>query len=270
MVNSLELKKTANNIRKNIINIGNKSASAHFGGSLSSVDILTYIFSIMNFDTKNMVNNDRDRFILSKGHCALGLYSALFEFGLITEDDLLSFNQDTKDFPTHCVQNIKKGIEVSSGSLGLGLSLGLGKAIALKKRNINKRVFVLAGNGELNEGSLWESIMFAGHKQLDNITLIVDDNGMQNDGASLNVMPVINWSEKLKVFNWQVVDVNGHDFEEMAKAFNISYEGKPLAIVAHTVKGKGISFMENNGKWHHGKLSEEEYQTAISDLEGAV
>lgn len=264
-MNILNLEEYSRNIRQNIIKTGYAVGRAHFGGSMSIVEVLTFLFA-EKLDLRKNSESNRDRFILSKGHCALGLYSALCEFGKISPQELATFNQDNGSFPTHCVENKAKGIELSSGSLGLGLSYSIGLAIALKYKNYDNIIYILVGNGEANEGSFWESVMFAGHKKMDNIVLILDDNGMQNDGDSSNVMPVKNWMEKLTVFSWKTIDIDGHNFSEIAKAFDEPHPNQPLAIISHSTKGKGISFMENDAKWHHAAMTEEEYKIALGEL----
>ena len=257
-------------IRKNIIEAGWASGvrGGHFGGSLSVVDILTVLYkTILKYDVKNPLKTDRDRFILSKGHCAQALYAALHEFGFISKEQLLSFNADNGDFPSHCVLNPQYGIELSSGSLGIGLSFAIGQALAL---NQQIKHYVLVGNGELNEGSVWEAIMFAGHKNIDSICLILDDNGMQLDGFSNTILPISNWKEKFSAFLWDVVEIDGHNFNEIEKALTTIHTGRPLAIIAHTVKGKGISFMENNPQWHHHSLNQEQYNQALIELGDAL
>lgn len=257
-----ELKIHARHIRRNIIKAGYAGKHAHFGGSLSCADILAFLYARQ----MRLSAEGRDKFLLSKGHCALALYATLCEAGFITEEQLLSMNSNGGDFPSHCVWNPKFGIELSSGSLGLGLSFGIGKALALQDRT---KVYVLAGNGELNEGSVWEAAMFAGCRTLNNLCLIVDDNKMQNDGASENILPVSDWAERLRAFGWHTAEADGHDFASLEAAFAAEPVGRPLAIIAHTVKGKGVSFMENAAEWHHHGLTQEEYETALAELENA-
>ncbi len=254
------LRNKAKKIRKAIIEAGFQ-ASSHYGGSLSSADILAYIFSVM----KNNDINDRDRFILSKGHCALGLYATLYEYGFISKEELLSFDSNDGAFPTHCVKNIKKGIELSSGSLAMGLSFAIGQAIAFDKKHSNNKIYVLAGNGEANEGSFWEAVMFAGCKKINNLILILDDNKMQLDGRSENILPITQWRDKFEAFGWNVVEIDGNNMQEIINIFE-SNKKYPLAIISNTIKGKGVSFMENVDKWHHNKLSEVEYHRAIKEL----
>lgn len=264
MPNTQNLKKRANNIRKNILNASRKGVTAHFGGSLSCVDILSYIYSSM------IVNNtQRDRFIMSKGHCSLALYATLCEFGYITKEELLSFDDNGGNFPTHSIQNKEKGIELTSGSLGMGLSYAIGQAIALTPKKISNKIYVLVGNGETNEGSFWEAISFAGAKKINNLILVIDDNKMQLDGLSENILPISKWREKFEAFEWQAVEIDGHNFDEIIEAFNTKTE-KPLVIIANTIKGKGISFMENNPKWHHSSITEEQYFQAVKELEDVI
>lgn len=262
MLNINDLKKHAKNIRKSIVNVGFNSPTTHFGGALSCIDILAYIYS--NFIQKN--NTKKNRFILSKGHCAIALYATLYEFGFISKEDLLSFNSNGGEFPSHCVKKTEKGIELSSGSLGMGLSFAIGQAIALKRKNINNKIFVLTGNGEANEGEFWEAVMFAGHKNIDNLILILDNNNLQNDGRSKDVLDITKWKEKFEAFNWNTVEIDGNNMEEIVNAFE-NNKKYPLVIISNTIKGKGISFMENVPKWHHNSLTEEEYNQAMKELE---
>lgn len=263
----MDLRNRAKNIRKNILDAGFACGvkGGHFGGSLSIADIMAVLYGkVMHYDINNPSDENRDRFILSKGHCAQALYATLCEFGFITREQLLSFNANGGDFPSHCVKKPKFGIELSSGSLGLGLSFVIGQALGLGNK-IN--FFVMVGNGEMNEGSFWEAAMFAGHKKISSVCAIIDDNQMQLDGFSKNIMPVSDWGEKLKAFGWTVVEIDGHDLNAIETAFKTERNGKPLAIVAHTIKGKGVSFMEGNPEWHHNKLDEEQYVTACEELE---
>lgn len=261
------MKNRANNIRRNIIETAHNSGAAHLGGALSCVDALVYLYEKqMKSNTKNSLDANRDRFVLSKGHCALALYATLCEFGFITREELNTFNADDGLYPAHCVQNLEKGIELSSGSLGMGLSFAIGQAIALKKKDIDNKVYVLAGNGEANEGSFWESVMFAGSKNINNVCLILDNNNMQLDGNSNNILPVENWTERFVAFGWEASKADGHDFASLENAFDIKSRSQPLFILLETIKGKGVSFMENNKDWHHRKMTEEEYACAIKEL----
>lgn len=261
MIDIDKLEKHSKNIRKMIIKTAKLSPTAHYGGCLSCADIMAYIFSVLSI--KNEI--ERDRFILSKGHCALALYAALKEFDYITQDELETFNQNGGDFPSHCVKNLAKGIELSSGSLGMGLSFATGQALALKMRNLSNKIYVLAGNGEANEGSFWESVMYIGAKQINNIILFLDNNKMQNDGFSENVLPVNNWAERFESFGWNAISIDGHDYSQIGAIENYQND-KPMAVVLNTIKGKGISFMENNDKWHHSGISDDEYEQALKEL----
>ena len=261
----MNIEQKAQNIRKSIIEAGHACGvkGGHFGGSLSMADLMAVLFGkVIHLNPENVTQMVRDRFILSKGHCAQALYATLYEYGFITHEQLLSFNANGSDFPSHCVKKTEFGIDLSSGSLGLGLSFALGQALGYKQSNI----YVMAGNGELNEGSFWEAAMFAGHKNICSVCLIVDDNQMQLDGLSQDIMPVDDWAQKLKAFHWEVVEIDGHNFEDIETALSRE-RNKPLAIIAHTVKGKGVSFMEGNPEWHHHVLNDEQYALAMSELE---
>lgn len=263
----MDLRNRAKNIRKNILDAGFACGvkGGHFGGSLSIADIMAVLYGkIMRYDINNPSDENRDRFILSKGHCAQALYATLCEFGFITREQLLSFNANGGDFPSHCVRKPALGIELSSGSLGLGLSFAIGQALG---SNGKIDLYVMVGNGEMNEGSFWEAAMFAGHKKISSVCAIIDDNQMQLDGHSGDIMPVSDWGNKLKAFGWTVAEIDGHDLDAIENAFKTERNGKPLAIVAHTVKGKGVSFMEGNPEWHHNKLTDEQYVLACEELE---
>ena len=274
-----ELIDHARNIRRNILEAGHKAGAMHFGGSLSLVEILAFLYGEkMRYDAENPQWEERDRFVLSKGHCGLALYAALAEFGFITHEQLMAVDDNGGCFPSHCVQNVKYGIELSSGSLGLGLSFALGQALALggnagrvtlpsrDECEDSPKLYAVVGNGEINEGSFWEAAMYAGAKGVENLCVVVDDNGMQLDGVSTEVMPVKNWGERLAAFGWSVAEADGHDFDSLRTAFATPHDDKPLAVVAHTIKGKGVSFMENAPEWHHGRMNEEQYHTAIGGV----
>lgn len=267
----------ARDIRRNILEAGYKAGAMHFGGSLSMVDAMAYLYGeAMRYDVGNPEWPERDRFIQSKGHCGLALYGTLCEYGFITREQLMSIDDNGGDFPSHAVRNVKYGIEVSSGSLGLGTSFAIGQALALSSglrvpgSEVRvPQIYVLVGNGEINEGCFWEAAMFAGAKKVENLCVTVDDNRMQLDGPSANVMPVDNWGERLAAFGWTVAEADGHDFDSLRSAYNTQRNGKPLAVVAHTVKGKGVSFMENAAEWHHNKLTEDQYRQALAEVGGA-
>lgn len=241
----------------------------HIGGALSMADILAVLYGdIMKYDVQNPKDNNRDRFILSKGHDCLGLYAALNIAGFITDEELrANYLQDFGFLPTHPVKNIEKGIECSSGSLGMGLAFGIGEALAAKMENRSSRIYVVVGDGECEEGSCWEAFMSAVQYKLDNITLFLDRNGLQSDGFTKDIMPV-NYPVAFKALGWNVIEVDGHDVEALEKSVidAIEFPERPTVIIADTVKGKGVSFMENNNAWHHGHLTEEQYQQAMEEL----
>jgi transketolase len=269
--NESQLKETALEIRKVMIDMGyNCGTSAHFGGGLSMVEILTTLYSnILNYDIQNTSWDDRDRFILSKGHGVLGFYASLYVFGLIGKNEIASFQQDESEFIAHPIMDLKYGIESSNGSLGHGLSLGVGVAMAAKLKKKDFKVYVMLGDGECNEGSVWEAVMCAYHHNLNNLVAIVDRNSMQNDGESKDVMSFFSLEKAWEGFGWNVISVDGHNFNELEKGLLLK-DGltKPTVVIANTTKGKGISFMENVPSWHHGKLTENTYEQAKSELNG--
>ena len=258
-------------MRKNILDMALSagSESSHFGGGLSIVEITATLFgSIMSYDPKNPEWEDRDRFILSKGHGCLGYYTALHEIGFISKDDLMKFEKTNSYLLGHPVMNRKKGIEFSNGSLGMGLSIGIGVALAAKKRKKNYKVYVLIGDGECNEGSVWEAAMAAPNFKLNNIISIVDRNNLQQTGTNKEIMSVGDIAEKWRSFAWDVIELDGHNIKELYDAFsNERNSTKPLAIIANTIKGKGFSFSENNNDWHHKIMSKSQYELAIKELE---
>ena len=256
-------------MRKNILDmaINAGTESSHFGGGLSIVEITATLYGeIMNYKINEPEWKGRDKFILSKGHGVLGLYSALAEVGIISQLDLKKFEKSGGFLFGHPIMNVQKGIEISSGSLGMGLSVGIGMAIASIKKKINNKIFVLLGDGECNEGSNWEAFMSAPKYELDNLFLIVDRNNLQQTGSNVEIMSIGNISEKLKSFGWHVVEINGHNIKELLNAFSLHKKNKPIAIVANTIKGKGFSFSENNNDWHHKILSKSQYDSAIKEL----
>ena len=264
-MDNAELIAHACNIRRSILEAGHKAGAMHFGGSLSVVEILAFLYGEeMRYNVTDPERCDLDRLIVSKGHCGLGLYAALNEFGVITKDQLLTVGVNGGDFPPQLMRNPRYGIEMSSGSLGLGLSFAIGQAISLTHSN----VFALVGNGEANEGSFWEAVMFAGAKKCENLCVILDDNRLQLDGESTAVMPIDNWAERFAAFGWTVAEADGHNFDSLRSAFKTSRQGSPLVVVANTVKGKGVLFMENVPGWHHGKMTEEQYRQALTENGG--
>lgn len=269
----LELKKVANEVRKGILTATHSAKSGHPGGSLSSADIFTYLyFEEMNIDPKNPKKDDRDRFVLSKGHTAPGYYSAMAHRGYFPVDELKTLRKVGSHLQGHpCMQHID-GIDMSSGSLGQGISSAVGMAIGGKMDNKDYRVYTLLGDGEIQEGQVWEACMLAGHRKLDNLVVIVDNNGLQIDGNIEDVCSPYPIDKKFEAFNFYVINVNdGNDMEQIKDAFLVArkVKGKPVAIIAKTVKGKGVSFMENKASWHGVAPNDEEYKLAMEELEKA-
>ena len=242
--------------------------SSHFGGGLSIVDITATLYGeIMNLDTNNPEWEGRDRFILSKGHGVLGYYTALSEIGYISEEDLGTFEKNGSYLYGHPVMNRSKGIEFSNGSLGMGLSLGIGVALAGKRKKIDYKVYVLMGDGECNEGSVWEAAMAGAHYRLDNLVAILDKNNLQQTGANSEIMSVGDLVSKWESFGWSVSEIDGHNIPDIYDALmNANNQKGPYAIVANTIKGKGFSFSENNNIWHHAPLSSSQYEAALEEL----
>ena len=265
-----ELRVHARKIRKGALKAAfSCGTSAHLGGGLSLVEILSVLYgAVMNTAQRTLPYAEMDKFILSKGHGVLGLYTALAEFGIITAEQLATFQQDGSDLIAHPVMNEALGIESSSGSLGQGISMGVGLALAAKKKGYAYQTFVLCGNGESNEGSVWEAAMSAVQFGLDNFTLILDNNHMQSDGASDEILAVSDrYAAMLNAVGFATIEADGHDVPALMAAFQRKREaGRPRAVVAHTVKGKGVSFMENDNDWHHNRLTEEQYQRAIAEV----
>tara|TARA_B100000900_G_scaffold156542_1_gene133068 strand:- start:140 stop:985 length:846 start_codon:yes stop_codon:yes gene_type:complete len=268
ILDNIEIK--ALNMRKNILEmafLGN-GKSSHIGGGLSIVDIVaTLYFGILRIDNDNPLDKNRDRFILSKGHGVLGFYTALFEKGLISRGELMSFNKSGTFLFGHPIMNKSKGIEFSNGSLGMGLSLGVGVALSGFIRKLDYKVYVLLGDGECNEGSIWEAVMSASHFNLRNIIAIVDKNNLQQTGSCEKIMSMGDLSSKWRSFDWNVIEVDGHNIKDLYNVFCSSKDQKkPLVIIANTVKGKGFSFTENNNSWHHGPLTKSQYNIGIEEL----
>ena len=257
----------ANRIRRRNLDMGLAAGASgsHLGPALSMVEIMAVLYGgVMRYDPKNMVGEPRDRLILSKGHGGQGLYAALAELGILTKEDIDSFQQSGSTFTTHPIMNRAKGIEFSNGSLGMGLSLGIGVALALKRKNSNSQVYVVLGDGECNEGSIWEAAMAAVHFKLDNLTAIIDRNNMQLGGDSKVIMDTGNMAGKWRAFGWDSADVPGHDIEALFATLHRSRNSnRPFAVVAHTIKGKGYAFCEGQPGWHHGMVTKSIYESAI-------
>lgn len=257
----------AKNMRRNILTMIHDANSGHPGGSLSAVEILTYLyFKEMNIESPT--DDNRDRFVLSKGHGAPVLYSALMEKGFISKDLIGTLRQINSKLQGHPDMKKLPGIEASTGSLGQGLSIANGMALAFKLDNKKNRVFALLGDGEIQEGMIWEAAMLASHYNLDNMTAIIDHNGLQIDGKNNDVMTVEPIDKKFEAFGWHVIKADGHDFESLEKAFEErkTVTGKPAVIIAETTKGKGCSFMEDKASWHGKAPNDEEYCSAMDEL----
>ena len=265
----LELKKIATDIRIGAVTAVFNAKSGHPGGALSSADILACLyFNELNVDAKNPKDENRDRFVLSKGHSCPGLYSALALKGFFPYEELKSFRHTGALLQGHPDMKAISGVDMSAGSLGQGFSCACGMALAGKLNNKNYRTYALVGDGESQEGQVWEAIMFAAHYKLDNLLMIIDNNGLQIDGRVEDVMNVMPYESKLNAFGWNVITIDGHNIEEILDAFAKAKEvkGKPTAIIAKTVKGKGVSFMENQASWHGKAPNEEQYNIAINEL----
>ena len=271
-MNTLELKKMANEVRKSIVSAVHSAKAGHPGGSLSAADIFTYLyFEELNIDPKNPDKPDRDRFVLSKGHTAPGYYAALAHRGFFPVEDLLTLRHLGSYLQGHpCMQHIP-GVDMSSGSLGQGISAAVGMAIGGKLDNADYRVYTLLGDGEIQEGQVWEASMLAAHRKLDNLVVIVDNNGLQIDGPIDQVCSPYPIDKKFEAFNFHVINVNAHDFDELRAAFKEAREtkGMPTAIIAHSLKGKGVSFMEGSVDWHGKAPNDEQFAVAMADLEKA-
>ena len=251
------------NILSMALNAG--SNSSHFGGALSIVEILATLFSsIMKRDGKKL---NQDRFILSKGHACLAYYAALSEIGLIRKKELLTFEKNNSSLLGHPVKNDKLGIDFSTGSLGMGLSSGIGLSISIKKRKLFHNVFVVIGDGECNEGSIWEAALSAPNLGLNNLYVIIDNNGFQQTGSNKDIMSMVDLKNKWKSFGWHTEEVDGHNVKELQQIFLSTKKiNQPKAIIAKTIKGKGFSFSENNNDWHHKVLSKTVYENALKEL----
>ena len=270
-MNKLELQKMANEVRKGIVTGVHAAKAGHPGGSLSAADLSTYLyFEEMNVDPKNPQDPDRDRFVLSKGHTAPGLYATLAHKGYFPVEDLVTLRHIGSHLQGHPCMQHTPGLDMSSGSLGQGISAAVGMALSAKLRNKSYRVYTLLGDGEIQEGQVWEAAMFAGARKLDNLVVIVDNNGLQIDGKVEDVCSPYPIDKKFEAFNFHVINVaDGNDMAQLRAAFDEAktVKGMPTAIVMKTVKGKGVSFMENQVGWHGKAPNDEEYAQAMADLE---
>ena len=266
----LGLKKQANEIRKGIVRAVHSAKSGHPGGSLSAADIMTYLyFEELNVDPANPKMANRDRFVLSKGHVAPALYSTLAHRGFFPVEELTSLRKVGSFLQGHPDMKGTPGVDMSSGSLGQGISVAVGMALSAKLSNEDYRVYTLLGDGEIQEGQVWEAAMFAGFKKLDNLVVIVDNNNLQIDGSIDEVCSPYPIDEKFKAFNFNVINIDAHDFTQIKDAFDKAKatKGQPTAIIAKSIKGKDVSFMENKANWHGSAPNDEQFEQAIKDLE---
>ena len=269
---NLQLKKIANEVRKNIVTGLHSAKSGHPGGSLSAADMVTFLYyEEMNVDAKNPKNPNRDRFVLSKGHAAPVLYGVLAEKGFIPKEDIVTLRKPDSYLQGHPDMKHTPGVDMSSGSLGQGVSTAVGMALAGKMDHKDYRVYTLLGDGEIEEGQVWEAAMFAGHRKLDNLVVIVDNNNLQIDGTVEEVCSPYPIDKKFEAFNFHAIVINGHDFDEIRNALNEAKntKGQPTAIIMNTVKGKGVSFMENQVNWHGAAPNDEQFAVAMEELEKA-
>ncbi len=268
-MNNLDLQKTANEVRKGIVTAVHSAKAGHPGGSLSCADMMTFLyFEEMNIDPKDPKKADRDRFVLSKGHCAPALYSALAQRGYFPVEDLTTLRKLGSHLQGHPCMQHTPGVDMSSGSLGQGISVAVGMALSAKLSNDSYRTYTLLGDGELAEGQVWEAAMFAGHKKLDNLVVIVDNNGLQIDGKIEDVCNPYPIDKKFEAFNFHVINIDAHDFDQIRDALKEARntKGMPTAIIMKSVKGKGVSFMENQAGWHGKAPNDEQYEIAMEDL----
>ena len=271
-MNKLELMKTASEVRKGIVTAVHSAKSGHPGGSLSAADIYTYLyFEEMNIDPKDPKKADRDRFVLSKGHTAPGYYSTLAHRGFFPVEDLTTLRKVGSYLQGHPDMKHIPGVDMSSGSLGQGISAAVGMAISAKLSDDDYRVYTLLGDGEIQEGQVWEASMLAGHRKLDNLVVIVDNNNLQIDGKITDVNSPYPIDKKFEAFNFHVINIDGNDFDQIEAAFKEAREtkGMPTAIIAKTIKGKGVSFMEDQAGWHGKAPNDEQYAQAMEELEKA-
>ena len=269
-MDKLKLMKTANEIRKGIVTSVHSAKAGHPGGSLSAAEIFTYLyFEELNVDPEDPKKPDRDRFVLSKGHTAPGLYAALAERGFFPKEDLVTLRHTGSYLQGHPDMKCIPGVDMSSGSLGQGISAAVGMAIAAKLSGDDYRVYTLLGDGEIEEGQVWEAAMLAAHRKLDNLVVIVDNNNLQIDGRIDEVNSPYPIDKKFEAFNFHVINIDGNDFEQIEAAFKEArtVKGRPTAIIAKTVKGKGVSFMENEASWHGKAPNDEQFKVAMEDLE---
>lgn len=265
----MDRKQFAKQLRLKALEMAYKSGKngSHVGGGLSAIEIFAALFGgVMKFDVNNPDDEERDRLVVSKGHCVLAYYSALNAVGFMSQEDLDGFEVDGQHLHGHAFRNLNNGIEFSGGSLSMGMSFAVGQALACKKKNLSNRIFAIVGDGECDEGLIWESAMAASNYKLNNFVVIIDCNKLQYDGLTTEVMDNSSLATKFKAFGFDAIEVDGHNVDELAQA--LSFQGdKPLCVVAHTIKGKGVSFAEGQREWHHHTLSEDEYNQARKEVE---
>ena len=264
-----DLEKMTKRMREMSINMAFSAGKngAHLGGGLSAIEILAVLYgAVARLNPDNPNWEDRDRILISKAHCVLAYYTALYEAGFLTEDDLASFEKNGSYFVGHPIKNIEKGIEYAGGSLGMALSVAAGMAIHAKRKSSSRKVYVLLGDGECEEGSVWEAVMFAANHKLNNLIAIIDRNQLQYDGTTEEIAGLDDFSKRITAFGWKTVEVDGHSIPALLKAYKDTDEERPLAVIANTVKGKGVSFMENDPLWHHSELKKELYEQAIAEI----
>lgn len=240
---------------------------AHLGGGLSAIEIFASLYgSVLNCDANDPLNENRDRLVVSKGHCVLAYYTALNAKGFMSDEDLLKFEVNGEHLHGHATRELERGIEFSGGSLSMGMSFAVGEALACKMKNLSSRVFVIVGDGECDEGLIWEAAMAASNYNLSNFTVIVDQNKLQYDGPTTDVMNQLSLADKFTSFGFDVEEIDGHDCTQLVESLNKKSD-KPRCVIAQTIKGKGVSFMENAREWHHGSINKEQYELAIKEVE---
>lgn len=265
----MDRKQFAKQLRLKALEMAYKSGKngSHVGGGLSAIEIFAALYGgVLKFDVNNPDDEERDRLVVSKGHCVLAYYSALNAVGFMSQEDLDGFEVDGQHLHGHAFRNLDKGIEFSGGSLSMGMSFAVGQALACKKKNLNNRIYTIVGDGECDEGLIWESAMAASNYKLNNFVVIIDCNKLQYDGLTTEVMNTSSLTDKFKAFGFDTIEVDGHNVDELTRAFS-SQGDKPLCVVAHTIKGKGVSFAEGQREWHHHTLSENEYNQARKEVE---
>ena len=265
----MDLKLFAKELRLQAIDMAYKCGKngSHLGAGLSAIEIFAAMYGdVMQYNANNPYDENRDRFVVSKGHCVLAYYSVLDKVGFLSDKDIASFETNGSHFHGHAMRNLEHGIEFSGGSLSMGMTFAVGLALACKRKGLNSRVFALVGDGECDEGLIWEAAMSAANFGLDNFTVIVDKNRLQYDGYTIDVMNQLDLGKKFKAFGFDVYEVDGHDCDPLSSALKKTGE-KPTCVIANTIKGKGVSFMENAKEWHHHTLNSEEYEQARKEVE---